>query len=99
MSTIERNMDLDLAELRPARAPLIAYAWAGVKSVYRTLRNRLVVTKMTELDDRMLLDIGIDRRDIHRALQSTDLFSDPSGYLSREARARARRSIVYLPKD
>ncbi|MGR6466681.1 DUF1127 domain-containing protein [Rhizobium sp. PAMB 3182] len=99
MSTIERTLDLDLAALRPARRPIAARAWNVVASVYRAIRNRIIVTKMTDLDDHMLQDIGIDRRDVHRALATTDLFNDPSGYLTRQARARARRSIVYLPRD
>src|ERR1051325_12085728 len=45
------------------------------------IRGRLVVTRLAELDDRLLADIGITRGDLSNALCET-LVSDPAKLLA-----------------
>jgi hypothetical protein len=47
-----------------------------------------VANGLTELDDRLLADIGLARSDVRDAL-NTGLLEDPTAHLTRAARRRA----------
>ncbi|MDR3375145.1 MAG: DUF1127 domain-containing protein [Ancalomicrobiaceae bacterium] len=58
-------------------AEAVVYLPRTVKYAIHAYRNRGVVLKMWQFDDRMLSDIGITRGDVGAALAS-DLTSDPT---------------------
>ncbi|PZP44622.1 MAG: hypothetical protein DI595_19860 [Agrobacterium fabrum] len=81
MRTAERRMELELATARPNDA-------FRVKTFVQRIYNRIVANGLTELDDRLLADIGLARSDVSDAL-NTGLLEDPTAHLTRAARRRA----------
>ena len=55
------------------------------------IRGRLVLTRLAELDDRLLADIGITRGDLSNAFREP-LLRDPTNLLARQAREQRLRS-------
>lgn len=64
-----------------------------VKSVWRNLVARFQVNRLTELDDRMLADIGIVRQDVLKAL-NVGLLEDPAQQLIKAAQVHAASRFV-----
>ena len=90
MRTAERRMELELVTARPGdvwrRAAVLGVS--GVKTVAKRIYNRIVANGLTDLDDRLLADIGLVRSDVSDAL-NTGLLEDPTTHLTRAARDRA----------
>ncbi|MGP4685433.1 DUF1127 domain-containing protein [Agrobacterium pusense] len=86
MRTAERRMELELATARP-NDTLRRVAFR-VKTFVQRIYNRIVANGLTELDDRLLADIGLARSDVSDAL-NTGLLEDPTAHLTRAARRRA----------
>jgi uncharacterized protein YjiS (DUF1127 family) len=55
----------------------------------RAIQNRICVNRLTEMDDRLLNDIGLKRHDVDRALGAS-IGDDPSHELTRSAVANAK---------
>ncbi|MGP4665390.1 DUF1127 domain-containing protein [Agrobacterium pusense] len=86
MRTAERRMELELATARPNDTfRRLAFR---VKTFVQRIYNRIVANGLTELDDRLLADIGLARSDVSDAL-NTGLLEDPTAHLTRAARRRA----------
>lgn len=66
----------------------------AVRDSVRTFKHRREIKALTELDDRLLKDIGLTRGDVAGAL-SGPLLSNPSAVLVRsvERRSRAERGV------
>jgi uncharacterized protein YjiS (DUF1127 family) len=88
-------------------ARLVVRVTARVAKMDRTVRNRLAVRRLRQLDDHGLKDIGLTRADVDGAL-AAPLWQDPSRILADHAgtgaghvaRARAlgvRRGVVTAP--
>ena len=76
----------------PARVQVHGAIWAATMHILRfarAIRNRIAVNKLTELDDRLLKDIGLERADVTRALGAA-IGDDPSFELTRSAIANSR---------
>lgn len=76
----------------PARIRMNGAMWAAATQILRfarAIRNRIAVNKLTELDDRLLKDIGLERGDVDRALGAA-IGDDPSFELTRSAIANSR---------
>lgn len=58
--------------------------------IARAINHRIAVNKLTEMDDRLLNDIGLTKLDVERALGAA-IGDDPSHELTRSAVANARR--------
>ncbi len=71
-------------------AALRVTAAGFVKMLARAVLNRRDLHRLRELDDAQLLDIGLTRHDIDRAMTST-FFEDAFTGLRQQARGRARR--------
>ena len=76
----------ELTPVRPASitarlSHLAAAGFASIRTMVVALRNRGTVTKLLELDDRMLNDIGLTRADVYSSL-SRPIEEDPSLHLS-----------------
>ncbi|MDE1159632.1 MAG: hypothetical protein PW791_15420 [Neorhizobium sp.] len=100
MSTTEYGMKNTAAEM-PVSAGNRRFTRTltrGVKSVWRTLSNRIKANAVYELDDYQLDDIGLTRRDVTAALDRSGLLDDPSLLLSRAARERARTRFARLKR-
>ncbi|MBB4400568.1 MULTISPECIES: DUF1127 domain-containing protein [Rhizobium/Agrobacterium group] len=90
MRTAERRMELELATSRQndtLRRVAVLFAFR-VKTFLQRIYNRIVANGLTELDDRLLADIGLARSDVRDAL-NTGLLEDPTAHLTRAARNRA----------
>jgi uncharacterized protein YjiS (DUF1127 family) len=61
-----------------------------IKSIWRAISNRAAANALSDLEDRMLDDIGLSRRDVVAALDRSGALDDPSLLLARAARERAR---------
>ncbi|MFK0209049.1 DUF1127 domain-containing protein [Agrobacterium sp. NPDC090283] len=86
MRTAERRMELELATARPNDTfRRVAFL---VKTFVQRIYNRIVANGLTELDDRLLADIGLVRSDVRDALD-TGLLEDPTAHLTRAARKRS----------
>jgi uncharacterized protein YjiS (DUF1127 family) len=93
MRTTERILDLDLAmspHLRPARVNSLL-EW--VRNLSTALRNRLSANSLSDLDDRLLNDVGLSRADVNRVLRESGLADDPSQQFTRLARRRAEQAL------
>ncbi len=100
MSTTECGMKSNAIEM-PAGAGnrrLVRTLTQGVKSVWRTLSNRIKANAIHELDDYQLDDIGLTRHDVTVALDRSGVLDDPSLLLSRAARERARTRFARLKR-
>ncbi len=99
MSTTECGTDLKLVKASaPAQAGLAeALVFVRIKSAWRAIRNRIATGPLSELDDHMLDDIGLSRRDVVVALDRSGALDDPSLLLARAARTRARTRFARPP--
>ena len=74
-----------------AEAGLLGAALQFGRQAFRRLRNRRLVVRLSELDDHMLADLGLTRRDVDVAL--TQPFPrDPSAELEWRVRRNSRQS-------
>ncbi len=98
MSTTECGTDLKLVKA-PATAPAAVQTavLVRIKSAWRAVRNRIAAYPISELDDQMLDDIGLSRRDVVTALDRSGALDDPSLLLARAARERARTRFARPP--
>jgi|EndMetStandDraft_3_1072993.scaffolds.fasta_scaffold206956_2 uncharacterized protein YjiS (DUF1127 family) len=64
-----------------------------VNMVWRNLVTRFQVNRLTDLDDRMLADIGIVRQDVLKAL-NVGLLDDPAQQLIKAAEVHATQRFV-----
>ena len=90
MRTAERKMELEFATGRQSdtlRRIAVVVA-SAVKTFAQRIYNRFVANGLTELDDRLLADIGLARSDVTAAL-NTGLLEDPTAHLTRAARKRS----------
>ncbi|MFK3777950.1 DUF1127 domain-containing protein [Agrobacterium sp. NPDC089420] len=89
MRTAERRMELELATARQSdtMGRITVGVASGVKTFVQRIYNRFVANGLTELDDRLLADIGLARSDVSDAL-NTGLLEDPTAHLTRAARRR-----------
>ncbi|MBO0140363.1 DUF1127 domain-containing protein [Agrobacterium sp. Ap1] len=99
MSTTECGTDLKLVKATaPVRAGLVQTAvFVRIKSAWRAIRNRIAAHPLSELDDHMLDDIGLSRRDVVIALDRSGALDDPSLLLAKAARTRARTRFARPP--
>ncbi len=99
MSTTECGTDLKLVKApAPVPAGLVQTAvFVRIKSAWRAIRNRIAAHPISELDDRMLDDIGLSRRDVVIALDRSGALDDPALLLARAARTRARTRFARPP--
>jgi uncharacterized protein YjiS (DUF1127 family) len=98
MSTIQRGAEFQLVQ-RPRLASTGGLMrMVRVQSAWRALRNRLAANRVCDLDDRMLDDIGLTRRDVDAALHHSGALDDPSLLLASAARERARTRFARPPK-
>lgn len=90
MRTAERGMELELATKRQSDTlRRIVFGGASVvKTFLQRIYNRILANGLTELDDRLLADIGLARSDVRDAF-NTGLLEDPTVHLTRAARKRA----------
>ncbi|CAN7358896.1 DUF1127 domain-containing protein [Agrobacterium tumefaciens] len=90
MRTAERRMELELATTRQSDTlrRIVFGGASAVKTFLQRIYNRIVANGLTELDDRLLADIGLAHSDVQDAL-NTGLFEDPTAHLTRAARKRA----------
>lgn len=72
-----------------------ALVLALVRSVGAVLRNRTAALRLSELDDRMLADIGLSRADLRDAFAELP-WRDPSLLLMR--RVQERRGLRARPR-
>jgi len=90
MRTAERKMELEFATGQQSDT-LRRFAFgvaSTVKTFVQRIYNRIVANGLTELDDRLLADIGLARSDVTNAL-NTGLLEDPTAHLTRAARTRS----------
>jgi uncharacterized protein YjiS (DUF1127 family) len=89
------DFDLDLAVERPGRTfdARLARLIAWLRFFRLALRNRLAANSLTDLDDRLLNDLGLSRGEVQDVLRRTGYADDPSQHLTRLARRRAERSL------
>lgn len=89
------DFDLDLAVGLPNRtlAARLARLNAWFRSLRVTLRNRLAVNSLADLDERLLNDLGLTRGEVQDVLRRHGYADDPSQHLTRLARRRAERSL------
>ena len=92
MRTTERTFAPALAPAGKAETQIFTFAVAKVKSVLRGLRNRQALHALSEMDEFHLRDIGLDRRDVDRALEDANLLQDPFTLLPRAARQRGAKA-------
>jgi len=92
MRTTERTMDLGLAKPSSSLTGRLTLAFAKMASVWRVLRNRREVSRLSDLTDVQLMDIGLTRLDLESALTTSTFFEDPSSHLTKSARRRTRFS-------
>jgi uncharacterized protein YjiS (DUF1127 family) len=94
MRTTERILDLDLAKpCAPATARL-GTLFEKMASFWVAMRNRREISRLDELDDNQLKDIGLTRHDIQSALVTSTFFEDPTTHLGITARRRSRLSLL-----
>ena len=84
-------------------APLGRAVWAlagrvkrGLKQLAERIKNRHDASRLAELDDRMLADIGLNRSDLRDAY-AVPPWQDPSDMLAQRAAARRGRRQRALP--
>ncbi len=90
MRTTGQTLDSNLAAGKFQTNSRLRGIAVMVKTIWRMVRVRWELTRLYDLDDRQLLDIGLRREDVVEANTSA-FFSDPSSHLTQAARARARR--------
>lgn len=95
------DFDLEIAAERPSRTLAARLArlnrWFG--SLRVALRNRLAANSLADLDERLLNDLGLSRREVRDVLRRHGYADDPSLQLTRLARRRAEQSLRGLKAD
>ncbi|MCJ8506500.1 hypothetical protein MUU53_01095 [Rhizobium lemnae] len=89
MRTTDRTFTPALATAGKAETRFFASAVFWVKSVLNGLRNRQALSAIAELDEVHLRDIGLNRRDVDHALETTGLLKDPFTLLPPAPRQRS----------
>lgn len=99
---------------QPARRPLDAFGrWSGLRAVAVALRRRLqhrrTLTALTQLDDRLLRDIGVSRADIEATVafcceqeseETPSVWQRFGAWLNRERRRRQTvRELSAMPDE
>ena len=68
----------------------VAALWLRITQLYKALRNRRAIARLTEQDDHLLADIGLTRQDVRDAVIQS-IWRDPTTLLRhRASAARAR---------
>ncbi|MCL6705397.1 DUF1127 domain-containing protein [Pseudomonas sp. R2.Fl] len=93
MNISARTIDLDLGLPREYRPSRLARLWAALTRLSRALANRRAATRLADLDDFQLADIGLTREDVAHILRTSSLAEDPTRRLSMVARAHALRAL------
>lgn len=93
MRMIESQFDLGIANYRSSAPSVFARFRRDATQFVRTWRNRSALNRLHDLDDHMLLDIGLRREDVRNALISSYYWADPDMHLTITARDRARRHL------
>jgi len=95
MRTAERKMELQLADqatgVRLSTKDALAFFAKGMRSI----RNRIAVNRLSEMDDARLADIGVSRADVKDALD-LGLLDDPALYLRHAARVHSSLRFTKL---
>ena len=94
MRTTDRTFTPTLATAGNAEMRIFATAVSWVKSVLNGLRNRQALAAIAELDEVHLRDIGLNRRDVDLALETTSLLQDPFAVLPPTPRQPGTLSAV-----
>ena len=92
MRTTERTFATALAPSGKTESHLFTALTAQVKSVLTALRNRRALMALSDLEDSHLRDIGLNARDVDRALENAGLLQDPFSLLPRQIRQRVASS-------
>ncbi|MBD8892916.1 DUF1127 domain-containing protein [Roseibium litorale] len=77
----------------PATKSQTATAWAVFARVFKLLKNRRQVNRLSHLTDEQLMDIGLTRSEVRSALRQP-LSSDPSVVLSQAASIRHLSTVT-----
>ncbi|MDR6756273.1 uncharacterized protein YjiS (DUF1127 family) [Mycoplana sp. BE70] len=93
MRMIESQFGHGVASYRSPVASVLAGLRMSATRIVRTWRNRSALNRLHDLDDHMLLDIGLRREDVRNALISSYYWADPDMHLTITARDRARRHL------
>ncbi|MFD1327314.1 DUF1127 domain-containing protein [Mycoplana ramosa] len=93
MRMIESLNGLEVAAYRSSAPSVLARFRRATTRIVRTWRNRSALNRLNDLDDHMLLDIGLRREDVRNALISSYYWADPDMHLTITARDRARRHL------
>ena len=93
MSTTQRTIDLGHAKARLSPASLFGFAARAAASLWRVLHNRRDISRLNDLEDAQLMDMGLTRADLDAALSTSRFFEDPSGHLTQSARRRMRSNF------
>ena len=94
MRTTDRTFTPAMATAGKAETRFFATAVSWVKSVLNGLRNRQALAAIAELDEVHLRDIGLNRRDVDHALETTSLLQDPFTLLPPAPRQRGKFTAV-----
>jgi uncharacterized protein YjiS (DUF1127 family) len=96
MRTTERMITRELSGTSKIETRLFAGLKAFGKSVQRALRNRVAMSRLNELEDYQLADIGLTRQDVELAVNRSRLHEDPFTLLPLQARQRGKRFVSPL---
>ena len=96
MRTTTQTAELDLVQDRAAARGILFLSAGYMKSVWRVLRNRWAASRLHDLDDHQLDDIGLTRYDVMKATHGSGIFDDPAALLSETARLRAKSRFERL---
>lgn len=90
MSMIDRTSE---SRASAPSSPFLESARAAFAATVRFFNNRFAIKQMVELDDALLKDIGLTRRDVERA-HFAPVSGDPMTDLKRSASRQAQRMII-----
>jgi uncharacterized protein YjiS (DUF1127 family) len=90
MRTTEQILSSKIGVRSVPLAIRLTNAFAKLVSVGRTLRHRAQISRLHNLDDNQLRDIGLTRAELQSAMLGSMFFEDPSSHLTQAARRRAR---------
>lgn len=94
MRMIENQYGLAFIAYRSSAPSVFARFRRTATQFVRTWRNRSALNRLHDLDDHMLLDVGLRREDVRNALVSSSYYwADPDMHLTIAARNRARRHL------
>ncbi|MBO3758985.1 DUF1127 domain-containing protein [Ciceribacter sp. L1K23] len=93
MTMTGRLLELDIERPVAQRGLGVNRLWSLLADVFRALVNRHAATRLADLDDALLNDIGLTRSDVERVLRTSPLSEDPTRRLSLVARAHAMRAL------